>query len=565
MDKFRVELGFPGCGVGGIAVGCIQHQGEREYQEDNYGFSSASPTSPEEPAQRFTAVVADGMGGLSSGAFVSDYVVKKMVEADIGMGEIPVHEQLCRTVRRISGEIAAGGSRGGSTLAAVVCVPEGVYFCSVGDSRIYMLRGGVLIQLTEDGDYFSVLLERVISGGLSFTQAVSDPDRDALSQYMGSGTFLTPDRNIMPLVPQPGDRLLICSDGVYNALSSDELLQSLTLSAGAASEDIFGRILARGYTNQDNFTAVVLEFLPGEEKSDISRTLQKKVQYDSCDFSSCTGSGGCERNEDSFFTGNGMFAVADGLGGHKNGAKASAAAVNYLSANAGGDYSPERINELFEGANKEVLSLGGGMTTIAAAFAKNGVFTYGNVGDSRVYYLRGGRIIARTTDHSVCQAAVELGQINPEQIRGSEDRAGLLKALGSVQELNLDQGCDPIEIQPGDAFIVCSDGFWEYVHEHEMEADLLKSSSSAEWLSHMLKRHLLKSGDRGDNYTAICGIFTDQPEQEKLRTKRRFNARLLIAAGIAALMLCALAVVLGLISGSGGGRSEPPAVTDEMR
>lgn len=540
MDKFRAELRFPGCGVVGIAVGGIQHQGAREYQEDSYGFSEVTPGKP---LQRFTAVVADGMGGLSSGAFVSGYCVNKLLEADIGEGHIPIHEQLTSVVRRISGEIAAGGSRGGSTLAAVVCVPQGVYFCSVGDSRIYLLRRGVLTQLTEDGDYFSVLLDRVISGSLKFTQALSDPDKDALSQYMGSGTFLTPDRNIIPFAPQPGDRFFICSDGVYNALSSEEILQSLTLSAGAAVEDIAGRILAKGYTNQDNFTAVALEFLPGDVP-EPAEAEQKRVKYDSCDYSSCTSVGGCERNEDSLFTGNGVFAVADGLGGHKGGEKASRVAVDHISSHTEGKHTPERINELFEGANASVRALGVGMSTIAAAFSRNGVFTFGNVGDSRVYYLRHGKIIAQTRDHSVCQAAVELGQLDPEQIRGSEDRARILKALGSESSLNLRRGYDPIEIRPGDSFVVCSDGFWEYVHEREMEVDRLKSFSSAEWLRYMLKRHLMKSGDTGDNYTAVCGIFTDQPEQQKLLPKRRFNAKLLIAAGIAALMLCALAAVL---------------------
>lgn len=545
MDKFRAELSFPGCGVGGIAVGGIQHRGAREYQEDSYGFSEVTAGKP---LQRFTAVVADGMSGLSAGAFVSDYCVKKLLEADIGTENTPIHEQLTNAVRRISGEIAAGGSRGGSTLAAVVCVPQGVYFCSVGDSRIYLLRGGVLTQITEDGDYFSVLLERVISGGITFAQAYSDPDKDSLSQYMGSGAFLTPDRNIIPFAPRAGDRILICSDGVYNSMSGEEILQSLTLSAGAAVEDITGRILAKGYTNQDNFTAVVLEFLPGDAP-ETAEAEQKQVKYDSCDFSSCTGSGGCERNEDSFFTGNGVFAVADGLGGHKGGEKASRAAVDHISAHADGDYSPERINELLEGANASVRALGEGMSTIAAAFAEKGVFTCGNVGDSRVYYLRRGKIIARTRDHSVCQAAVELGQLDPEQIRGSEDRSRLLKALGSGNSLNLRRDYAPIGIQTGDSFVVCSDGFWEYVHEHEMEVDRLKSSCSAEWLRYMLKRLLMKSGDRGDNYTAVCGIFTDQPEQEKRLPKRRFNARLLLAAGIAALMLCALIVVLIFLAG----------------
>lgn len=59
----------------------------------------------------------------------------------------------------------------------------------------------------------------------------------------------------------------------------------------------------------------------------------------------------------------------------------------------------------------------------------------------------------------------------------------------------------------GDAFLICSDGFWEYVYETEMEADLLKSDSTEVWLKYMLKRHILRAENKGDNYTAICGII----------------------------------------------------------
>lgn len=543
MDKFTVELK-----QGSIAVGVIQGQGAREYQEDRFGFS---PVKPGEQSEQFTAAVADGMGGLNAGAFVSEYTVKRLLEAEITPGE-DVPEQLCAAVRRISGELAAGGSRGGSTLAAVYCMPQGVYFCSVGDSRIYLRRGSVITQLTQDQDYFSVLLDKVTDGKLSFDQAAQDIDRGSLAQYMGSGTFLTPDMNLIPLAVQPGDRLLICSDGVYNALDREELLQSLMLSAGGAAEDIHGRILAHGYSNQDNFTAVVLEFRPGWS----NEPMPEREQGDLFTDRSCyTNVGGREENQDRVYSGGGIYAAADGLGGHKNGAKASAAAVKYLSENTGADFSPEGVNALLEGANSAVRK-SGGLSAIAAAFVRGGEFTYGNVGDCRVYYFRQGRLIMQTKDHSVCQAAVEMGQLDPEQIRSSEDRPSLLKALGSQERLDLRQRCEPIAIRPGDAFLVCTDGFWEKVHEREMEADLLKSHSSTEWLRFMLKRHLLLSSGSGDNYTAVCGIFTDRPAQIKPPEKRRFNLRLLIAAAVAALMLCALAASLFFLSGSADSENE---------
>ena len=518
---------------GAVDVGCIQDQGAREYQEDTAGFSEVRDDGT---AERFAAVVADGMGGMASGGFVSDYTVKNLLAANIGSPE-----ELCAAVRRISGEIAAGGSRGGTTIAAVYLLAGGVYFCSVGDSRVYLLHDGILTRLTDDQDYMSVLLERVLDGRTSFPRAETDPERDSLSQFVGSGTLLTPEMNRIPLAVTPGDRLLICSDGVYNALSEDELRQSLALSAGGAAEDIMGRILARGYANQDNFTAVVLQFLPGwGETPAPAQPEDNEAPGIDCAFH--TSEGGCNENQDDLFAGGGIYAVADGLGGHKSGAKASRAAVEYLSGQAGADFSPEGVNALLEGAN-EAVRCSGGLSALAAGFYRDGEFTCGNVGDSRVYYFRSGRVIYQSRDHSVCQAAVELGEISSEEIRGSADRAGLLKALGAEASLDLRQRCEPIKVQRGDAFLLCSDGFWEYIHEREMEAELIKAESSAAWLNSMLKRHLLRSRNCGDNYTAVCGIFTDVRPQELPAEKKRFPA-FLVPVGVAAVALIAAALIL---------------------
>lgn len=541
MDKFSVEVR----GLGTVSAGCVQHQGAREYQEDSVGFTPVDG----DPMDGFLAVVADGMGGMASGSFVSGWTVRRMLEAEIGSGHTPVYQQLTEAARRISGEIAAGGSRGGSTMAAVFLDRSGVHICSVGDSRVYLQRGGVLTQLTEDGDYMNVLLGRVINGELTMAQAAEDSEKDSLTQFMGGGVNIQPDVNVIPIRPQAGDRLLICSDGVYNALSDKTLMQSLTLTAAGAAEDILGRVLARGFSNQDNLTAAVLEFRevypPDEPQNAVTGAVLRAER------SVYTCEGGYDHNEDSVFCGGDMFAVADGLGGHSGGREASRAAVKYIAEHYSEADSPEEMSGLFEGANTAVRKLGGGMTTVAAARLREGVFTFGNVGDSRVYYFRNGRVAAQTRDHSVCQAAVELGQITPEQIRGSEDRSQLLKVLGSGERLELKRLPEQIAAQSGDAFLLCTDGFWEHIHEHEMECDLAKSATPGEWSARMLKRLLLRTGNSGDNYTVICGMVTDEPEKPQVRKKSRNLLRLVISAAAALLMLGGLVAALVLLSGRG--------------
>lgn len=564
MDKFSVVVN----GLGNVAVGCVQHQGAREQQEDSVGFTPFNG----DPMDGFLAVVADGMGGMASGAFVSGWTVRRMLEAEIGRsGEAP-EKQLCEAARRISGEIAAGGSRGGSTMAAVYLDSAGVHICSVGDSRVYMQRGGVLTRLTEDGDYMSTLLDRVIGGELTFRQAAEDPERDSLTQFMGGGVNIQPDATRAPIRPESGDRLLICSDGVYNAVNEQTLLQSLTLSAAAAAEDILGRVLAKGYANQDNLTAAVLEFreithephADEPEASENSGGIAVKLHAD-CTY--YTSAGGSDHNEDSVYCGRGIYAAADGLGGHSGGAAASQAAVNYIAnaAKRSGGVLEVGMAELFEGANTAVRKLGGGLTTIAAGALREGKFILGNVGDSRVYYFRNGRVIAQTRDHSVCQAAVELGQLTPEQIRGSEDRVKLLKVLGNFDRLELKRQPEQISAMNGDAFLICTDGFWEHVHEREMECDLVKSDSPTEWRDRMLKRLLLRTGNSGDNYTALCGFITDEPENPAPRKKPRRFVRFLISAAAALLMIGGLIAALVFLSGDSGAEESSSSLADTIR
>ncbi len=220
-----------------------------------------------------------------------------------------------------------------------------------------------------------------------------------------------------------------------------------------------------------------------------------------------TSSGGHQINEDTILCGTDLYIVADGLGGHYGGENASAAAVNYIAERYRGDISDNEIERLLEGANSAVNKLDNDShTTLAAAFVSGERIRIANVGDSRVYLFRSNKVYTVTKDHSVCQVAVDMGEMSYEYIRFSDDRSRLLKVLGDEGALNLKTKYEPIELYDGDAFLLCSDGFWEYVHEREMEADLLKADSAESWKRLMLKRHLLKAKNEGDNYSLVCGI-----------------------------------------------------------
>lgn len=256
MGEFSIALAIAGTAVTQVLPGNSQHRGMRPYQEDSFGYSSVSPEDVSKNG--FIAVVSDGMGGLSCGDKVSGYAVSRMQSF---CGGEPIPAALAGLVNAISAEAAQLFPGGGATLSAVYCARKGVYWCSTGDSRIYLCRNGRLHRLTRDFDYADRLLDRVIDGEISFDDLDGDPKKDTLAEYIGSGEPLSPDVNQKPFLPDPGDKLLICSDGVYNAVSESELLLQLAKKPQECADGILAAVLNKGYENQDNFTSVVLEFM----------------------------------------------------------------------------------------------------------------------------------------------------------------------------------------------------------------------------------------------------------------------------------------------------------------
>lgn len=257
---FYIRMRFAGSPVRRIALGSISNQGARSYQEDSFGFSSIRKGDVDKFG--FSAIVADGMGGLSGGAQVSGFVVSSMIEMlKTRDSSIPVHLFLSNALCTINNRVAEMGMSGGSTAVSVLCQPDGIHWGTVGDSRVYLFRDETLTVLNEDSDYFNRLIEDVISGDMTFEEAKDDSKKDALDHYIGYKGVITPDVNAKPLKPAHKDKLLLCSDGVYNALSTVELCEALSNPAQQAAEVIESGVMSKGYSNQDNFTAIVLEFI----------------------------------------------------------------------------------------------------------------------------------------------------------------------------------------------------------------------------------------------------------------------------------------------------------------
>ncbi len=203
----------------------------------------------------------------------------------------------------------------------------------------------------------------------------------------------------------------------------------------------------------------------------------------------------------------GLFVVADGMGGHTNGQKASRLAVHALvdyllpQLSSGEDLRGPALKELLvkgvRRANGEVHRRKEDMGTTLTAVVSVGVQAYvASVGDSRAYLYRPGYGLAQLTrDHSLVAAKALSGEITPEQVYTHPKRNVILRALGE-EEVVIDEPARVL-LQDGDVLLLCSDGLWEMVRDPEGEeiaAILAKAQLSAQAMAKQLVQLALQGG-----------------------------------------------------------------------
>lgn len=224
--------------------------------------------------------------------------------------------------------------------------------------------------------------------------------------------------------------------------------------------------------------------------------------------------GGREENEDYCSyrerEGYGCYILADGLGGHRGGALASRTAVENVlrafaadpgaSADLMGRYL-EQTREAFSAAGRQQLSL---KTTLVILLTGDRRALWGHIGDSRLYYLTAGKIAFQTKDHSLPQLMASVGEISAEKIRFHEDRNRLTGAFDGGELTRFKFHEKPVTLKRGDAFLLCSDGFWEYVYEQEMTDDFTLCTGPRDWIDRMEKRLLKRVPKDHDNYSAFA-------------------------------------------------------------
>lgn len=206
--------------------------------------------------------------------------------------------------------------------------------------------------------------------------------------------------------------------------------------------------------------------------------------------------------------------VADGLGGMGNGDVASKdASVNLARMLSGQDIDEDLLCDAIQEENSRILDMHRDgkqmMTTIAVLWASPGQALAATVGDTRIYQFRSGNIAFQSTDHSVAQLSVFSGEITQAQLRGFPGRNRLLRALGADGQVQVD--LNELDVQKGDRFLLCSDGFWELVLEEEM-LNWDGADTASSWLRRLEALASARCGPRGDNHSAIAIIATEESE-----------------------------------------------------
>jgi serine/threonine protein phosphatase PrpC len=243
-----------------IAAGQTDPGQRRGLNEDAWRIADESDLGDmiEERGQLFA--VADGMGGHAAGEVASELAIETLFAEYYGRDDAPMspamrlEQAVLKANARIYEQAGARASQAGmgTTIVAAVARGEWLIIANVGDSRAYLVRNGIVQQLTHDHSWVA---EQVTAGLLTDQQAQNHMYRNVVTRCLGHNPQIEVDT--LEQVLEPGDAVLLCSDGLSNQVSEDELIR--VIAQQAPPEAVAELIeLANRYGGPDNITAILI-------------------------------------------------------------------------------------------------------------------------------------------------------------------------------------------------------------------------------------------------------------------------------------------------------------------
>lgn len=229
--------------------------------------------------------------------------------------------------------------------------------------------------------------------------------------------------------------------------------------------------------------------------------------------------GGRSSNQDRmgylYTRGSALMILADGMGGHTRGEVAAQVALQTLAARFQREAVPALadagafLRESVLEAHRELHRVRAEQrlpetprTTLVACVVQDGVAQWAHVGDSRLYLIRAGRIVARTLDHSRTRQLIKLGLLTAEGARDHPERNAVYNCLGALTDPMVEV-TQPIALRPGDNILLCSDGLWGALPEREIAA-VFRDRTVMRAVPELIGAALAAAGDEADNCTAVA-------------------------------------------------------------